>query len=154
MKALDKPAAQALLATLPDWQHDVHRDAIRRSLHLAGFAQTFAFMTELALVPAQADHHPEWTHAYNRVDIMLTTHDAGGLTQRDIDFAHCADAAFDRFARVAGCARKSWANCRNWRNWRRAEIEPGESLAADQVLARGTGASHARRRQAPQSPPC
>lgn len=102
MKALDKPAAQALLATLPAWRHDAHRDAIQRSFQFAGFGPAFAFMTELALAAERADHHPEWTNIYNRVDITLTTHDAGGLTQRDIDFARRADAAFGRFAHAAG----------------------------------------------------
>ena len=98
MNALDKPAARALLATLPAWTHDAQRDAIHRNFHFADFSQAFAFMTELALVAERADHHPEWRNVYNKVDITLTTHDAGGLTQRDIDFARRADAAFTRFA--------------------------------------------------------
>lgn len=104
MNALDKPAARALLATLPAWTHDAQRDAIHRNFHFADFSQAFAFMTELALVAERADHHPEWRNVYNKVDITLTTHDAGGLTQRDIDFARRADAAFTRFAAVAGVA--------------------------------------------------
>lgn len=102
MNAFDKPTAQRLLATLPAWTHDAQRDAIRRNFHFADFTQAFAFMTELALVAERADHHPEWSNVYNNVHITLTTHDAGGLTQRDIDFARCADAAFARFASVSG----------------------------------------------------
>ena len=98
MKALAPDAAQALLATLPAWQHDAKRGAIQRSFRFADFSQAFGFMTELALVAERANHHPEWFNVYNRVDITLTTHDAQGLTQRDIDFARSADAAFARFA--------------------------------------------------------
>ena len=98
MKALEPDTARALLATLPAWQHDARRGAIQRSFRFADFSQAFGFMAELALVAERADHHPEWFNVYNRVDITLTTHDAQGLTQRDIDFARCADAAFARFA--------------------------------------------------------
>ena len=98
MKALAQTEAAALLATLPHWQHDAQRGAMARSFRFADFAQAFSFMTELALVAERCNHHPEWFNVYNRVDITLTTHDAQGLTQRDIDFARCADAAFLRFA--------------------------------------------------------
>ena len=98
MKALDAGTVQALLATLPAWQHDAQRGAIQRQFRFADFSQAFGFMTELALVAERVNHHPEWCNVYNRVDITLTTHDAQGLTQRDIDFARCADAAFARFA--------------------------------------------------------
>ena len=54
-------------------------------------------MTQVALAAEKADHHPEWTNVYNRVDITLTTHDAKGLTQRDFDLARQIDAAFGRF---------------------------------------------------------
>ena len=101
MKALDADAARALLATLPAWQHDAQRGAIQRSFRFADFSQAFGFMTELALVAERCKHHPEWFNVYNRVDITLTTHDAQGLTQRDIDFARSADAAFARFATPA-----------------------------------------------------
>ena len=101
MKALDADAARALLATLPAWQHDAQRGAIQRSFRFADFSQAFGFMAELALVAERCKHHPEWFNVYNRVDITLTTHDAQGLTQRDIDFARSADAAFARFATPA-----------------------------------------------------
>ena len=101
MKALDADAARALLAALPAWQHDAQRGAIQRSFRFADFSQAFGFMAELALVAERCKHHPEWFNVYNRVDITLTTHDAQGLTQRDIDFARSADAAFARFATPA-----------------------------------------------------
>ena len=85
------------LAGFGPWQHDAERGAIRRSFRFADFAQAFGFMTQVALAAEKADHHPEWTNIYNRVDITLTTHDAGGLTQRDFDLARQIDAAFGRF---------------------------------------------------------
>ncbi len=98
MSPLPAAERQALLATLPGWQHDTQRDAISRSFRFADFSQAFGFMAELALVAERCNHHPEWFNVYNKVDIVLTTHDAGGLTQRDIAFARAADAAFQRFA--------------------------------------------------------
>lgn len=86
------------LAPPAHWHHDEGRGAISRQFVLADFTQAFAFMTEVALVAEKRNHHPEWFNVYNRVDITLTTHDAGGLSQRDIDLAKAADAAFERFA--------------------------------------------------------
>lgn len=77
----------ALLPTLAGWIHDAERDGIRRSWHFPDFAHAFAFMTRVALLAEKADHHPEWSNVYNRVDILLTTHDAGGLSMRDIELA-------------------------------------------------------------------
>ena len=86
--------AAALLATLQHWQHDAPRDAITREFVFTDFAQAFAFMTQIAIVAEKRNHHPEWSNVYNRVSITLTTHDVNGLSQRDIDFARYADAAF------------------------------------------------------------
>lgn len=97
MKKLEPEVAAQLLATLPDWKHDVSRGAITRECVFADFTQAFAFMTQVALVAEKRDHHPEWSNVYNKVVITLTTHDADGLTQRDIDLARYADGAFDRF---------------------------------------------------------
>lgn len=97
MKKLDADIAARLLAALPDWTHDAARDAITRQFVLADFAQAFAFMTQIALVAEKRDHHPEWFNVYNKVNITLTTHDAQGLTQRDIDLARYADEAFAHF---------------------------------------------------------
>lgn len=97
MKKLDADVAARLLATLPDWKHDAGRGAITRQFVLADFAQAFAFMTQVALVAEKRDHHPEWSNVYNKVTITLTTHDAHGLTQRDIDLARYANEAFVRF---------------------------------------------------------
>lgn len=77
---------------LPDWDVDEARDAITRTLTFDDFSQAFAFMTQVALLAEKADHHPEWSNVYNRVDILLTTHDAGGLSERDVDMAQKIDA--------------------------------------------------------------
>jgi len=99
-KRLSAHDAKLLLAKLPHWRHDVERDAIVREFVFADFRQAFSFMTQIALAAEKLDHHPEWANVYNRVNIILSTHDAGGLTQRDFDLAHCADEAFNRFALV------------------------------------------------------
>ena len=77
----------AALAELPDWTLRGDSLAIERTFKFADFSEAFAFMTRVALLAEQADHHPEWSNVYNRVEITLTTHDAGGLTRRDRDLA-------------------------------------------------------------------
>ncbi len=99
MKKLDSTAAAQLLSTLPEWTHDGQRGAIMRHFKFADFNNAFSFMTQIALAADKRDHHPEWFNVYNRVEITLTTHDAGGLTQRDIDLARFIDEAFERFKR-------------------------------------------------------
>ena len=94
----DESASQR--ATLPQWQHDPVRDAITRRFVFADFVQAFGFMTQLALAAERLNHHPEWTNVYNRVDVLLTTHDAGGLTARDITLARLADEAHQRMTTV------------------------------------------------------
>lgn len=87
---LDENQRKEALAALPDWEYDAKRDAIGRKLAFADFTEAYAFMTRVALHAEKADHHPEWFNVYNKVDIILTTHDAGesgGLSQRDIDLA-------------------------------------------------------------------
>jgi 4a-hydroxytetrahydrobiopterin dehydratase len=97
MNKLEPASVSTLLASLPDWRHDRQRDAITREFRFRDFIQAFSFMTELAIFAEKRNHHPEWSNVYNRVTITLTTHDAGGLTQNDIDFARYAGAAFQRF---------------------------------------------------------
>ena len=77
----------AALAGLPGWGMVVGRDAITRSFRFADFNAAFGFMTRAALVAEKLDHHPEWFNVYNRVDVTLSTHDAGGLTELDIELA-------------------------------------------------------------------
>jgi 4a-hydroxytetrahydrobiopterin dehydratase len=93
-RKLDPGEARDRLTALPNWSFDETRGAIRREFVFADFAQAFAFMTRIALAAEKADHHPEWFNVYNRVDMTLSTHDCQGLSQRDIDLARIADAAF------------------------------------------------------------
>jgi 4a-hydroxytetrahydrobiopterin dehydratase len=76
---------------LPDWDYDEGRDAITRTIVFADFAEAFGFMAQVAILAEKADHHPEWTNVWNRVKILLTTHDAGGLSPRDIELAEKID---------------------------------------------------------------
>jgi 4a-hydroxytetrahydrobiopterin dehydratase len=85
------------LAALPDWTQAEGRDAIQRSLRFADFRSAFAFMTEIALLAEQMDHHPEWFNVYGQVNITLTSHDAGGLTRRDLRMAKAIETAAARF---------------------------------------------------------
>jgi 4a-hydroxytetrahydrobiopterin dehydratase len=93
MKPLDHAYVQEQLKTLAGWRLDAERVALRRDFRFADFNQAFAFMTRVALYAEKNDHHPEWFNVYNRVEVTLSTHDAGGVTQRDIDMARFADAA-------------------------------------------------------------
>ncbi|WP_428332212.1 4a-hydroxytetrahydrobiopterin dehydratase [Novosphingobium sp.] len=81
----------AALATLPEWTLADGGLAIERKLVFTDFAQAFGFMARVALVAEKADHHPEWFNVYNRVEIRLTTHDAGGLSKRDVALATAID---------------------------------------------------------------
>lgn len=80
-----------LLPALPHWTHEPARDAIRRRFQFEDFVAAFGFMAKVALLAEKADHHPEWSNVWNKVDILLTTHDAGGLTKRDIALARAID---------------------------------------------------------------
>ncbi len=83
------------LDELDEWDYDEARDAISRSFTFADFSEAFAFMSRVALLAEKADHHPEWSNVWNRVDITLTTHDAGGLSARDVAMAEAIDALVD-----------------------------------------------------------
>lgn len=82
------------LKGLPLWiSHAGDRPAISRRLTFADFNAAFGFMTRVALLADKVDHHPEWSNVYNRVEILLTTHDANGVTQNDVDMARFIDEA-------------------------------------------------------------
>ena len=91
MGKLNDTDRQAALVELSGWVHDVTRDAITRSFRFRDFSEAFAFMTRVALAAEQADHHPEWSNVWNRVDMLLTTHSEAGLTDKDIALAKRAD---------------------------------------------------------------
>jgi len=89
------PISQAqrdsLAESLPGWALLEGRDAIRKSFKFADFSQAWGFMCRVALLAETQDHHPEWENVYNRVVITLTTHDTGGLSDRDIKLANSID---------------------------------------------------------------
>ena len=95
IERLSEAEREDALEGLPEWDHDEARDAITRSFAFADFSQAFAFMTRVALLAEKADHHPEWSNVWNRVEILLTTHDAGGLSHRDTDMAAAIDDLAD-----------------------------------------------------------
>lgn len=91
---LERLEVKQALAGLPAWSdHAGDRPAIVRRLEFADFNAAFGFMTRVALYADKADHHPEWSNVYNRVEVVLTTHDAAGVTARDVDMARFIDAA-------------------------------------------------------------
>jgi len=81
-----------LLAALPSWCLVPDREAITRELKFKDFSAAWGFMSRVALLAERMDHHPEWTNTYSRVGIVLTTHDAGGLSRRDADMARAIEA--------------------------------------------------------------
>ena len=88
---LNMQERETAMAEIAQWEWDVKRDAIARSFTFQDFSAAFAFMTRVALAAEQADHHPEWSNVYNKVYILLTTHSAGGLTEKDINLAKAID---------------------------------------------------------------
>jgi 4a-hydroxytetrahydrobiopterin dehydratase len=79
------------LAELPGWALRGDGLAIEREFRFRNFSEAWAFMARVALLAEKHDHHPEWSNVYNRVAITLTTHDAGGLSERDVRFARAID---------------------------------------------------------------
>jgi 4a-hydroxytetrahydrobiopterin dehydratase len=93
----EKIGAQAALARLEGWRAADGRDAITRDFRFKDFNAAFGFMSRAALYAEKHDHHPEWTNVYNRVDVTLATHDAGGVTEKDVALAQFMDRAAARF---------------------------------------------------------
>jgi 4a-hydroxytetrahydrobiopterin dehydratase len=89
---LTQAETEELLATHPGWTLRADGKAIERSFKFKDFNQAFGFMTRVALYADKADHHPEWFNVYNRVEITLTTHDADGLSARDVAMAAAIEA--------------------------------------------------------------
>lgn len=90
IKKLSDDEIQENLATLHGWT--LANGKLHKSLHFGSFVEAFGFMASVALIAEAMNHHPEWSNVYNRVAIDLTTHDAGGITQRDFDLAVKIDA--------------------------------------------------------------
>jgi 4a-hydroxytetrahydrobiopterin dehydratase len=85
--------ATAALADLPDWSAVKGRDAISRTFQFKDFNAAFGWMTRVALAAEKLDHHPEWFNVYNKVEVVLATHDADGVTRLDVELARIMDAA-------------------------------------------------------------
>ncbi|PZU11444.1 4a-hydroxytetrahydrobiopterin dehydratase [Sphingomonas sp.] len=92
IRRLNEAERAVALGDLPEWTLDAERDGIRRRFVFTDFVAAFGFMAKVALLAERADHHPEWSNVWNRVEILLTTHDAGGLSQRDVALAAEIDA--------------------------------------------------------------
>jgi 4a-hydroxytetrahydrobiopterin dehydratase len=88
-------ARQTALGKLQGWSEMAGRDAIQKLFSFKDFNEAFGFMARAALIAEKLDHHPEWFNVYNRVEVTLSTHDAGGVTERDVKLA----AAMDRLAK-------------------------------------------------------
>ena len=83
----------SLLTGLPQWRYQPERGgSITRDFKFLDFNEAFGFMARVALLAEQHNHHPEWSNVYNRLSITLTTHDAGGLSSRDLDLAQRIDS--------------------------------------------------------------
>ena len=89
---LDKSARDAALRDLKGWALDAKRDAIVKTFVFQNFVEAFGFMSKVALVAERMDHHPEWSNVYKTVNVLLTTHDAGGLTMKDVELARALEA--------------------------------------------------------------
>lgn len=95
IEQLNEHERAAALDALGEWDYDETRDALTRQFVFADFVEAFGFMTRVAIIAEKSDHHPEWSNIYNRVDVLLTTHDAGGLSTRDVALATAIDAFLD-----------------------------------------------------------
>jgi 4a-hydroxytetrahydrobiopterin dehydratase len=92
VEKLDAAEREAALRTLNGWVYDEAGDAIRHVFKFKNFSEAFGFMTRVALAAEKAGHHPDWSNSYSSVTITLSTHDAGGLSARDIALARAIDA--------------------------------------------------------------
>jgi 4a-hydroxytetrahydrobiopterin dehydratase len=93
MQKIEPSRLASLLTELPQWRYQPERGgSITRDWVFVDFNEAFAFMTRVAMLAERYDHHPEWSNVYNRVSITLTTHDAGGLSSRDLELAQRIDS--------------------------------------------------------------
>ena len=95
IEQLDEDERAAALDELGEWDYDEARDALTRQFVFTDFVEAFGFMTRVAILAEKADHHPEWSNIYNRVDVLLTTHDAGGLSVRDVALARAIEGLLE-----------------------------------------------------------
>lgn len=88
---MDKEPRTEALIGLDGWSNAEDRDAIQKTFTFKSFNQAFSFMTRVAMEAEKANHHPEWFNVYNRVEVTLSTHDTGGITEKDIKLAQFMD---------------------------------------------------------------
>ena len=91
IQKLSESERSAAFQELKDWEAVAGRDAMRRAFKFKNFSEAWGFMNRVALLAETQDHHPEWSNVYNRVEILLTTHDCDGLSARDVTLARCID---------------------------------------------------------------
>lgn len=91
IQKLAESARQEAIANLQGWQYRADRDAIFKSFTFKNFVEAWGFMSRIAIMAEKMNHHPEWFNVYNRVDILLTTHDCGGLSERDVQLAQAIE---------------------------------------------------------------
>ena len=96
MPKLESAARAAFLREFPEWREVQGRDAIARGFAFKDFNEAFAFMTRVALLAEKLDHHPEWFNVYNKLDVTLSTHDAGGVTAKDVEMAKAMEGYFKK----------------------------------------------------------
>jgi 4a-hydroxytetrahydrobiopterin dehydratase len=94
---LSTEARKSALEGLPGWSEVTGREAIAKTFTFKDFSEAFGFMTRAALVAEKRDHHPEWRNVYKTVEVVLATHDAGGVTARDIELATAMNAIAGQF---------------------------------------------------------
>lgn len=92
VEKLSEPDRKAALAELDGWAYDGASGAISKTFKFKDFSAAFGFMGRVAQAAEKAGHHPDWSNSYNKVDITLSTHDAGGLSTKDIALAKAIDA--------------------------------------------------------------
>lgn len=92
VEKLSEPERAGLALSVPEWRMADGRDAMQRSFRFVDFSQAWGFMARVALLCEAQGHHPEWFNVWNKVEITLTTHDAGGLSSKDITLARAIDA--------------------------------------------------------------
>lgn len=96
MSKLEKSAIETALKCLPNWELSEDGLSIGRVYMFGDFNSAFGFMTRIAMMAEKMDHHPEWFNVYNKVGVTLTTHDASGVTQKDIDLASFCETVVDK----------------------------------------------------------
>ena len=92
MRKLEASEWEVMAPTVPEWRFSTERGGtISREFRFASFAQAFGFMASVAIIAEKMDHHPEWSNVYDRVEVLLTTHDANGVTDKDVALARFID---------------------------------------------------------------